>query len=80
MSNNKQSSVELFAIALYEGGYLQGNGDDINDLLQRHKGMHEVEIRKAFKYGFNREYFTPNFQDQQEIFEKYYEQTYGGKK
>jgi hypothetical protein len=40
MSNNKQSSVELFAIALYEGGYLQGNGDEINELLEQHKAMH----------------------------------------
>jgi hypothetical protein len=43
MTNNKQSSVELFAIALYEGGYLQGNGDEINELLEHHKAIHVQE-------------------------------------
>ena len=31
----KQSSVELFAIALYEKGFLKGNGNEINDLLDQ---------------------------------------------
>lgn len=44
MSNKKQqSSVELFAIALYEKGFLQGNGDDINDLLNSYKSIHKLE-------------------------------------
>ena len=37
------SSVELFAIALYEKGFLQGNGDQINDLLEHHKAMYKKE-------------------------------------
>ena len=49
MSN--KSSVELFAIALYEGGYLQGNGDEINDLLEHHKAMHKKEIKDAIFWG-----------------------------
>ena len=44
MSNNKQSSIEQFAIALYENGFLQGNGDEINDLLVYFKAMHKGEI------------------------------------
>lgn len=44
MSNNKQSSLELFALALYEKGFLQGNGDEINDLLDKAKAMHKEEI------------------------------------
>jgi hypothetical protein len=51
MSNNKQSSIELFAIALYEGGYLQGNGDQIDELLERHKAIHKEEIEDAHWYG-----------------------------
>ena len=51
MKDNKQSSVELFAIALYEGGYLQGNGDEINDLLEQHKAMHKEEIMDAHIEG-----------------------------
>lgn len=53
MSNNKQSSVEQFAIALYEGGFLQGNGDEINDLLERHKAMHKEEMEHFFKMGMS---------------------------
>ena len=52
MSNNKKSSVELFAIALYERGYLQGNGDEINDLLEHHKALHKKEIKDAFNQGY----------------------------
>lgn len=51
MSNNKQSSVELLAIALYEGGFLQGNGDEINDLLEHYKAMHKAEIIEARTNG-----------------------------
>jgi hypothetical protein len=68
MSNNKQSSVELFAIALYEGGYLQGNGDEINDLLEHHKAMHKYEIKEAFLIPYTG------------TSDEYYEQTYGGNK
>jgi hypothetical protein len=80
MSNNKQSSLELFAIALYEGGYLQGNGDEINDLLEQHKAMHKEEIQLAFgsgkldaaKHIFN----ATELKD----FEQYYNETFGGNK
>jgi hypothetical protein len=51
MSNNKQSSLELFALALYEGGFLQGNGDEINDLLEHHKAIHKSEIEDAIYWG-----------------------------
>ena len=79
MSNNKQSSVELFAIALYEGGFLQGNGNQINDLLERHKAMHKEEMIQScdkmqiiddVDFDGNVTFiFNP---------QKYYEQTYGG--
>jgi hypothetical protein len=72
MSNNKQSSVELFAIALYEGGYLQGNGDDINDLLERHKAMHKEEIEDAHWYG------GQDVAIYESTCEKYYNETFGG--
>ena len=51
MSNDKQSSLELFALALYEGGFLQGNGDEINDLLEHHKAIHKSEIEDAIYWG-----------------------------
>lgn len=48
----KQSSIELFAIALYEKGFLKGNGDDINDLLEEHKAIHKSEIVKSSAQGY----------------------------
>ena len=51
MNNNKQSSVELFAIALYEKGFLQGNGptpgttgNEIDDLLEKAKAMEKEQM------------------------------------
>ena len=44
MNNNKQSSVELFAIALYEKGFLQGNGNEIDDLLEKAKAIEKEQM------------------------------------
>jgi hypothetical protein len=52
MSN--KSSVELFAIALYEGGYLQGNGDEIEKLLNRFKEMEKEEKKEEIAKAFDR--------------------------
>ena len=71
-----KSSVEQFAIALYEGGYLQGSGDDINYLLEMAKEMHKQEIKDAFTNGFrfskNSKYSIAD--------EAFYNLTYGGNK
>ena len=71
MSN--KSSVEQFAIALYEGGYLQGNGDEINDLLEHHKAMHRTEIIESYASGSNDRLKNT-------INTNYYNETYGGNK
>jgi hypothetical protein len=78
MINNKQSSVELLAIALYEGGYLQGNGDEINDLLKQHKAIHKEEIEEAYEEGSH----TIWDEDTWMLLEKreYYNETFGGNK
>jgi hypothetical protein len=52
MSN--KSSVELFAIALYEGGYLQGNGDKIQNLLEQHLEMEKEEKKEEIAKAFDR--------------------------
>jgi hypothetical protein len=44
MSDKQQTAVEQFAIALYEGGYLQGNGDEIETLLNRFKEMEKEQM------------------------------------
>jgi hypothetical protein len=81
MNNNKQqTAVELFAIALYEGGYLQGNGDEIEKLLNTFKEMEKEQIIDAVKYGYKKYNYSPNFREQQELFKDYYNETYGGNK
>jgi len=39
-----KTTVELFATALYEGGYLQGNGDEIQKLLEQHLEMEREQM------------------------------------
>ena len=69
-----KTAVELFAIALYEGGYLQGNGDEIQKLLEQHLEMEKEQIIEAFKHGELPPLFV-NFDAEQ-----YYNETYGGNK
>ena len=71
MSNKKKSSIDLFAIALYEKGFLKGNGDEINDLLEEHKAMHKKEVEDAVKYGCSD---WGSAKDS----EQYYNETFGG--
>jgi TorA maturation chaperone TorD len=81
MSNEtKQTAVEQFAIALYEGGYLQGNGDEINDLLEHHKEMHKEEIEDAFQAGkWDWAEHIVNDVESKDA-SQFYNETYGGNK
>ena len=67
MSNKQQTAVEQFAIALYEGGYLQGNGDEIQNLLEQHLEINKEQIEDACWAGGNDG-------------KQYYNETYGGNK
>ena len=49
MSNKQQTAVEQFAIALYEKGFLKGNGDDIQELLEQAKEMERQQRKDAIK-------------------------------
>jgi hypothetical protein len=81
MNNNKQSSVELFAIALYEKGFLQGNGDEINDLLEQHKAIHVQEHGNTWDDSMrNLQERGMNEVRAWEDFDEYYNETYGGNK
>jgi predicted esterase YcpF (UPF0227 family) len=70
MTNNKQqTAVEQFAIALYENGFLTGNGDEIQELLEKAKEMEKEQHRvtaEDFYYG------SHSFKN----FEQYYKETY----
>ena len=67
MNSEKQTAIEQFAIALYEGGYLQGNGDEIQNLLEQHLEINKEQIEDACWAGGNDG-------------KQYYNETYGGKK
>ena len=45
MSNKQQTAVEQLAIALYENGFLQGDGDEIDDLLLYFKAMQQEQAQ-----------------------------------
>jgi hypothetical protein len=68
-----KTAVELFAIALYEAGHLQGNGDEIQKLLEKHLEM-EKEQMIDFAYDFSDELIRRG-----DLINTY-EETYGGNK
>ena len=73
MANNKQSSVELLAIAIYEKFKMEGNGDELNDLVEQAKAMHKSEIIWAHGIkmkGVNNHKCVSG--------EQYYNETFGG--
>jgi hypothetical protein len=52
MTNNKQqTAVEWIAIALYENGFLTGNVDEIQELLEQAKEMEKAQSQHWFKFG-----------------------------
>ena len=79
---SKQTAVEYLVEKLnqcepFYSGVLSLNHKHYIDLLiQQAIQMEKEQIIKALKYAFNRDYFTPNFNDQQELFENYYNETY----
>jgi hypothetical protein len=82
MSNNKQSSIDLFIDQLEEKGnaYEENEGGrtinisiDISDYMElkiQAKAMHKEEIRKAYCYG---EYYKDA-----KLTTDYYNETFGG--
>ena len=79
MSNKKKSSIDLFAIALYEKGFLKGNGDEINDLLEEHKAMQKEEIVESYREGrTDQQSANDSFYNRNA--ESYYNETFGGEK
>jgi hypothetical protein len=85
MSNEiKQTAVDWFAITLYEKGFLTGNGDEIQELLEQFKEMekeHELNLIKFTKeiFELGKSHFSYAIITNEEILELYNE-TYGGKK
>ena len=75
MSNNKQSSVELLAIAIYEKFKMEGNGNELNDLVEQAKAMHKKEIERAHYEGSVIVISKPD-DDMLQLAQHYYNETY----
>ncbi len=81
------SSIERFAIALYDNGFLKGNGKEIDDLLDYYKQIHQKQIIEAYiaakmernKVKKHFAYFLKLERVQIAALE-YYNQTYGNDK
>ena len=79
MSNEtKQTIVEQFAIALYEGGYLRGNGDEIEKLLNTFQEMEKQEMKHWFRGGMH--LVEESLWKPSDKFEEIYNEIYGGNK
>jgi hypothetical protein len=79
MSNEtKQTAVEWFAIALYENGFLTGNGDEIQELLEKAKEMEKEEMQHWFGLGMH--LVEGKLWKPIDKFEKNFNETYGGNK
>jgi hypothetical protein len=81
--DKQQTAVEQFAIALYEGGYLQGNGDEIQEIVEIFKEMEMERIENAWiaalDFGIEKMKGL-NTLESKDAFEKFYKTTYGGNK
>lgn len=71
--NKKQTAVEQFAITLYEKGLLTGNGDDMQELLNKAKEMEKKQIMEAANYGCDE---WMSLEDRYRQGELYYKETY----
>jgi hypothetical protein len=74
-----KTALEEFAIALYEGGYLQGNGDEIQKLLEQAKEMENEQMKGMYVEG---SFAKMRYYDGLQYIdaEQYYNETYGGNK
>jgi hypothetical protein len=76
----QQTAIELFAIALYEGGYLQGNGDEIQKLLDQAKEMEREQMKKTASYWQKMGILVATKIPNRKTFEQWFSETYGGNK
>ena len=68
-----KTAIEQLMIALYEGGYLRGNGNEMDDILEKYKEMEKKQITDSYLIGL----LHPIEMDATEQAEEYYNETYG---
>ena len=72
-----KTAVEELAIALYEGGYLNGTGDEIQELVDKAKEMEKNQIIDDWRDGFRNGRKSMQKLDFLNAMQ-YYNETYGG--
>jgi hypothetical protein len=78
MTNNKQQTVvEQFAIVLYQKFKLEGNGKELNDLVEQAKEM-EKERMIEFSEQVFRNRYNEVYQSLTKVATDTYNETYGG--
>jgi hypothetical protein len=83
MSNEtNKSTVEQLAIALYENGFLQGDGDGIQEIVEIFKEIEKERMIELLEWMNSVNQFDPMRleTDNDDIVEQYYNETYGGNK
>jgi len=76
--NDKQSSIERFAVELWENMSVSGDGEVFTNLLEKAKAKHKEEM-----IDFGNDLLAQNdinYIGVPNLAEQYYEQTYGGNK
>jgi hypothetical protein len=67
----KQTAVEFLYQKMFEN-----QGRILKEDYEQAKEMEKQQIIDACKRGYKRDSFTPNFREQQELFEQYYNETF----
>ena len=75
-----QTAIEQLMIALYEGGYLRGNGNQMDDILEKYK---EEEKKQKMDFAnwcrIHDKKYPLQIWTIQQLFDKYIYETYGSK-
>jgi hypothetical protein len=50
--------------------------DLFKEEINKAKQMEKEQIMDAYKRGYKRDSFTPNFREQEELFDEYYKETF----
>jgi len=79
----QETAVEWLAIVLYQKFKLEGNGKELNDLVEQAKEMEKVRMEStwiaALDYAIEKMKGL-NTLESKDAFEKFYKTTYGGNK
>lgn len=73
----KQTAIEWLIKEHF--GDIENCSPNFRNKIQQAKEIEKQQIMDAFIKGFNRDYFSSDFQDQKEFAEQYYNETFKNK-